>query len=68
VKIGAEEMAQWLRALAVLLEDPSTTPRTQYRAVHNCLQLQFQEIGHPHACSQNTKAHKIKFLKISENQ
>jgi hypothetical protein len=32
--LGAEEMAQWLRVLAVLTEEPSLVP-TPYRAAHN---------------------------------
>ena len=36
---GAGEMAQWLRALDALPEDPGSIPST-HMAVHNCLQFQ----------------------------
>lgn len=39
-------MAQWLRALAALLEDSSSIPSTHVTA-HNCLQLQSQGIQYP---------------------
>ena len=34
--IGAGEMVQWLRTLAVSLEDLGSSPST-YMAAHNCL-------------------------------
>jgi hypothetical protein len=40
-------MAQWLRALAALPEDPSSIPST-HMADHNGLYLQIQGIGYPH--------------------
>jgi hypothetical protein len=36
LKLRAEEMAQWLRALAVLLENLGSIPST-HMAAHNCL-------------------------------
>jgi hypothetical protein len=44
--VGAEEMAQQYRALAVLLENWGSVPST-HMAVYNCLYLQFQGIQHP---------------------
>lgn len=38
-------MAQQLRALAALPEDPGSVPST-HMAAHNCLKLQFQGIWH----------------------
>jgi hypothetical protein len=40
---SAREMAQRLRALSVLAEDPGSVPNT-YMVSYNNLQLQFQEI------------------------
>jgi hypothetical protein len=40
------EMSQWLRALAVLPEDPGSSPST-HTAAHTCLYLQFQRIWLP---------------------
>jgi hypothetical protein len=40
---GAGEMAQWLRVLAVLPEDPGSVLST-HMSVDKCLQLQFQGI------------------------
>jgi hypothetical protein len=40
-------MAQGLRALAILPEDPGSIPNT-FMAAHNCLYLQFQRVWHPH--------------------
>jgi hypothetical protein len=42
-KTGAGEMAQRLKALAALPEDPGSIPST-HMVAHNCLQLQFQGI------------------------
>ena len=60
--LGAEEMAQWLRALlAALPEDLGSIPST-YTMAHTCLLLQFQGFWHPnrHTWRQNTSEHKIK--------
>jgi hypothetical protein len=35
-KLGAREMAQWLRTLASLSENPGSIPSTHI-AAHNCL-------------------------------
>ncbi|CAO2608825.1 hypothetical protein LEMLEM_LOCUS13963 [Lemmus lemmus] len=40
---GLEEMAQRLRALTALPEDPGSIPST-HMAAHNCLKIQFQGI------------------------
>jgi len=40
-------LAQQLRALAALPEDLGSIPNNHI-AAHNCLQLQFQGIQHPH--------------------
>ena len=40
---GAEEMAQQLRALTALPEDPGSIPST-HMAAHNCLKMQFHKI------------------------
>lgn len=40
---SAREMAQPLRALSILAEDPGSVPNT-YMVSYNNLQLQFQEI------------------------
>ena len=40
---GTREMAQWLRPLAVLPEDPGSVPSI-YMTVHNCLKLQLPGI------------------------
>ena len=40
---GAGEMAQRLRALTALPEDPGSIPST-HMAAHNCLKIQFQGI------------------------
>jgi hypothetical protein len=40
-------MAQQLKGLAALPEDPGSIPSI-YMAVHNCLYLQFQRIQHLH--------------------
>ena len=45
--VGAGEMAQWLKALTALREDPGSVLST-YTAAHNYLKLQFQGIQHPH--------------------
>jgi hypothetical protein len=54
-------MAQQLRALAALPEDPGSIPNI-HMATHTCLWLKFQAIGplHRHIRRQNTDAHKIK--------
>ena len=41
--MGAEEMAQLLRTLAALPEDPGSTPST-HMAAHNSLQFKIQGI------------------------
>lgn len=59
--LGAGEIAQWLRALALLTED-LCLGSSIHMAAYNCLQLQDLSI-----CRQNTNAHEIKincFLKI----
>ena len=55
---GTGEMAQQLRALAMLAEDPSSIPRT-HMATHNCLWFQFQ--GH---AGRYNNAHKIRVSTI----
>lgn len=40
-------MAQWLKILAALLEDPGLIPRT-YIAAHKCLLLRLQRIWYPY--------------------
>lgn len=44
---GAREMAQQLRALGPLPQDPGLSPST-HMAAHNQLELQFQGIQHLH--------------------
>jgi hypothetical protein len=47
-------MAQWLGALAALVEDPGSIPST-HMMVHNYLpKLQFQEMQHPLLISSGT--------------
>jgi hypothetical protein len=72
LKNWAGEMAQWLRALAALLEDPGFIPST-HTAAHSCLYLQFLGIQcrswfpwvpvthmmRRHTCRQNTHKHHI---------
>ena len=41
--LWAGEMAQWLRALTALPEDPGSILST-HMAAHNCLKIQFQGI------------------------
>jgi hypothetical protein len=66
-------MAQWLRALAPLVEDQGSFPNTDM-AAHNHLYFQFQKIWRPLlaskdtawdvlACRQNIHTHKIKIKK-----
>lgn len=52
---GAGEMAQWLKSLAVLPEDPGSIPST-HMAAHNSLSHQFQGIWHPHTDIQAGKS------------
>lgn len=54
-KIRGWEIAQWLRTLATLLEDPSSIPSTHMVAHNHCLQLQFQEIWCPFLTSAGTR-------------
>ena len=44
--VGAGEMAQWLRALAALSEDPGSIPNT-HTADHNCGDSNSMEINTP---------------------
>jgi hypothetical protein len=63
--LGAGEMAQHLRALAIFPEDPGSIP-----SIHICLQFQFQEFLTPsqtYTHRQNTKACKIKGTYIWKN-
>ena len=57
------EMAQQLRALTVLPEDPDSVPSTHMTA-HNFLYLQDLTPSHRNTCRQNTSAHKIKINKL----
>lgn len=52
----AGKMAHWLRALALLPEDPGSIPSI-LAAAHNCQQLLFQGIKQP-----NTNIHADKLL------
>jgi hypothetical protein len=56
--MGAGEMAQQLRSLNALPEDPSSILSTHV-AAHNCLQLQYLTPSHRYTYRQNTNAHKI---------
>lgn len=73
-------MAQMLRAVAALSEDPGSILNT-YMTAHNCLRLLFLAIhcslpastGTAHkwcrcACRQNTQTHKIKSNKTNKQQ
>lgn len=57
----AEELAQWLvRAQSALPEVLGFNSQCPYGSSHNCLQLWFQEIRHPHtymSAGENTNAH-----------
>jgi len=55
VVTGAGEMAQWIRALAVLPEDPSSIP-SNHMVAHNSLKP-----WHRHTCGQ----HNVQKLKLN---
>jgi hypothetical protein len=51
-------LAQWLRALAVLPEDPGLIPST-HMVAYNHLQLQFQEVLCPLLTAKDTSSHMV---------
>jgi len=61
-------VAQWLRALASLPEDPGSVPST-HMAAHNSLQTPVAEDltpSHGHVDRQNTNAHEISIVEIQK--
>lgn len=61
--MGAGEVVQWLEALAVLPEDPSSIPSTNMTAHTINLVPENLIPSHRHTCQGNTNAYKISPLK-----
>jgi hypothetical protein len=64
---GPDELAQWLRALAILPEENGSIPSTRMEA-HNCLAPVPNKLApsHTHTCRENTNSHQNKWIGYSK--